>query len=385
MRHKRSKLHIAITMAALLSFNAQNVSAQDTKNALFLPTSAWLVGPAAFQGLPNDVKVPCVMTNQFDNGYNLRISGTDTNIMAVAVDFRRQLFEKGQSYDLGFKIGTFERILSSTAHDETTLVVNTDQSEEMRSAMHDGKRLVVTFGKTGLPFSLAGARDGLSRMASCYSGARVIENEPSGQNHAVSPSVEPIPIPQISATGLTPKPEGQAENVSEASAELDNTATNADDNVGALLDSFLENAENEAKTTQTTEQVQSNQQVDKVARSFPDESLERPKVVMDTSTNIEPRNIPLSAPGAMKWEAQQGGNLKDVLNIWTSHKKVGLLWGVTTDYYLPRPFYFEGRFEDAVRALMMEFAEDRYRPRGKLYNDAEKGRAFLLVEYDNGG
>src|SRR5687768_11841605 len=86
--------------------------AKADENMLFAPTSAWLVGSASI--LPQEpgdtLKFPCVMINQFDNGFLVRLSGGDEKIMAMAIDFRQAAFTPDNSYAVKITIPPAEPI-----------------------------------------------------------------------------------------------------------------------------------------------------------------------------------------------------------------------------------------------------------------------------------
>lgn len=411
---------VSFASYAQTSQTRQNQPEQTQQQAqqqnVFAPTSAWLVGQASLGGgtSEGEMNLPCVMTNQFGNGFNMRISGTDRAIMAVAVDFRGKFFDKGTVYDLGLRAGGYSKTLHAAALDQATLVMNTQQSAEVYNAIQNAKTLTLRFGQTDLPFSLVGAREGLEHMASCYNNEAAIDEAARGHGFQESRRADAgrnqpkaalsteqaladrarmpaQPDPTVGKSGygdpdaaaLQPAANKVAPAATPKAAEKD-IASGQNGKTAAMLDRYLADAEDSVQVQE--DQPQPKDSAGTLARrSFPDEAVERPKIVMDTARIPQNTTRKKPASGSMKWQAQQGASLKDVLNIWTSHKKIGLLWGVEGDYYLPRPFLYEGRFEDALRALFSEFSGAQYAPRGKLYNDMEKGRAFLLVEYVNGG
>ncbi len=372
-----------VTLASPVQAQGQdNVSSKENTPTVFVPTSAWLVGPISVMEPEKGQDMPCLMTNHYDNGYSVRISGNDREILAVAIDFRKDLFEAGNDYDLGLKVGDYQQTLSAAAYDSSTLVMNTDRSTSLYSEIKTAKKLVVTFGKTDLPFSLLSASDGLTRLSSCANTSQDRDNARTQsienslrddfQSHTKTTAQPLEPIDAISS-GMNVNNNVSAEAESAAVVEPD-TETN---NLGAILDGFLKKADEPLAPNPKTGTAE------ETARSFPAEAVERPIISTQPTT---PQTAQQATPqaGVMQWQAQQGGSLKDILNVWTSHKKVGLLWGVEDSYYLPRRFAFEGTFEDAIRAVLAEFQSDELRPRGKLYNDTETGKAFLLVEYDTG-
>ena len=69
------------------------VQAQDEAQAS-APTSAWLVGPASLAANIGNIssKIPCIVANQFSNGFVMRFSGGGEKLMALAIDFRQAVY-----------------------------------------------------------------------------------------------------------------------------------------------------------------------------------------------------------------------------------------------------------------------------------------------------
>ena len=68
----------------------------------FTPVEGWQVTKTSLaqaRGLQN-VRLPCLMTSEFDNGFIVRLSGGGGNILAMAIDFRQRLFKPGTNITL---------------------------------------------------------------------------------------------------------------------------------------------------------------------------------------------------------------------------------------------------------------------------------------------
>lgn len=363
-------LRAAICIAAL-GASVPDATAQDGKR-VFLPTSAWLVGPASLRALASQEQTPCVMANQFDNGYNIRISGTDESIMAMAVDFRKQLFDAGESYDLKLRAGNYNENVKGMAHDGATLIINTNNSKDLHTAMASAEELGITFGNTSLPFSLAGVREGIGRLSSCYNKTRAADD--AGSKSRTNEADRQRKVADIEAMlaaegGMRVEEHGSggkqagAENVepNNTLTEISNmTDEQQDDNndVADMVGDVLKKAENKKLDIGN---------VNTVAKSFPDDAP-----VRKTPAAINENTF--------QWQARQGADLKQVLNIWTSHRNIALLWGLDGTYALPRTFFYEGPIEEAVSALLNEFNGVARKPVGKLYHDEQQDRMFLLVQ-----
>lgn len=139
------------------------------RSDIFIPTSAWLVGPSS--PAPAPPPAPCVMANQFDNGFLVRFSGGGRQLLAMALDVHQQAFNPGQPYLISLAIGDRPlQSISAQAYDAATLLVDLRKMAGSYDALRDGKILhLIVAGKT-LDFALLGMDDGMNRLEACYGG-----------------------------------------------------------------------------------------------------------------------------------------------------------------------------------------------------------------------
>ncbi|HRC26921.1 MAG TPA: hypothetical protein PKX87_05770, partial [Alphaproteobacteria bacterium] len=118
---------------------------------ILMPTSGWLVGPAAI-AVPAGVKdmpLPCVMINQFDNGFVLRLSGGGERLAALVIDFRQSVFTQGQRYPLRiFILPDYKGDFTATAYDASTLIVNLGNDGAIYRALVPANGMDLSIGPT---------------------------------------------------------------------------------------------------------------------------------------------------------------------------------------------------------------------------------------------
>ncbi|HEY8190772.1 MAG TPA: hypothetical protein VIF12_08800, partial [Micavibrio sp.] len=169
---------------------------------VFAPTSAWLVGPASLAANIGNIssKIPCVVANQFSNGFVMRFSGGGQKLMALAIDFRQKAFTPRIRYDVEFSVpGQFFQIVNAAAYDEGTLIFNLQKLPDFYGAMKKAETVVVKVEGKSVTFALIGLDDGFERMETCYN--------PSIHGPApLAPPIGPQPTPETIKTP-TPKPE----------------------------------------------------------------------------------------------------------------------------------------------------------------------------------
>ena len=99
-----------------LSPNVSHAAASSAEDDIFVPTSAWLVGPATLAH--DDKAAPCVMADQYNNVFLFRFSGGGQKLYAMAVDFRQQAFTPGQTYTVKLGLGSKgDKLIGAQAYD----------------------------------------------------------------------------------------------------------------------------------------------------------------------------------------------------------------------------------------------------------------------------
>ena len=137
-------------------------------NTVFVPTSGWLVGPATLAD-DDEGQLPCVMMNQFNNGFVMRISGGGEQIMGFALDVRQNFFTAGETYELGIAIEPgFRKIFKAQAYDSATIMAATQDAPEFYKALLNAREMALGVQGKTVKFVMLGTRDGLERMESCF-------------------------------------------------------------------------------------------------------------------------------------------------------------------------------------------------------------------------
>jgi hypothetical protein len=136
--------------------------------SVFVPTSGWLVGPATLVA-DGEAGLPCVMMNQFSNGFVMRVSGGGRQIMGFALDVRQNHFTPGNEYELGVAVAPgFRKIFKAQAYDPATIMAATQDAPEFYSALRDAREMSIGLDGKVMKFVMVGVRDGLDRMENCF-------------------------------------------------------------------------------------------------------------------------------------------------------------------------------------------------------------------------
>lgn len=348
--------------APLLSFSeglAQN-SSPDQDPGVLTPTSGWLVGPAS-SSLPSGISgmpLPCVMTNQFDNGFVLRLSGGDHRLAALAIDFRQSVFTPGQHYPLRvFILPDYQGDFTAMAHDEGTLILSLRNDPSIYRALESAKAMDLSIGPTVARFDLTGLGDGLMRMESCFApppsslpvqDVRALKASPVESGHSEIPdfSLSSSLLSDVPASppGLQSLPVRGADplNIFESSPQplkMDERAVFSQ----GKLNGFEENP-----SLSTKEEKLSSRQ----SPSPPD------------------------ASDASVWYATRGEDVQEVLSRWSEKAGVSLVWTARHGGRVGRDFRYEGTFDEAVQSFLAQV--------GKFQGDLRPdGGGSGLPEFQN--
>ena len=95
-KNLKAQVSCSILTAFSLCLIANTAQAQDTP--VFTPVGAWEINKTDLsnvRGLGN-MKLPCVITNEFDNGFVMRLSCGGGNLLAMAVAFRQNVLLKSK-------------------------------------------------------------------------------------------------------------------------------------------------------------------------------------------------------------------------------------------------------------------------------------------------
>lgn len=301
---------------------------------VLIPTSGWLVGPAS-STLPSGISgmpLPCVMTNQFDNGFVLRLSGGGQHLAALAIDFRQPIFTPGQRYPLQiFILPDYQNDFTATAHDEGTLIVDLREDSSVYRALESAKAMDLSIGPTVARFDLTGLTDGLARMESCF-----------------APPKSSLPVRDVRALRATPaEPEIQtipdfSESASEFSPDIQPLPVrNADP-----LNIF----EKEPPPLRSDEKAVFSE--DKL-NGFESDPASLP---MDTSPSPDfAQDVPVAKSDERSvWRATKGEDVREVLARWSEKAGVSLVWTAKRGGRVGRDFRYEGPFDEAVQSFLAQ-------------------------------
>lgn len=398
-RHFCSKTLLSVSFVAFCI--AAPAFAQDDTAAVYTPTSAWLVGPASLgDAAQAGGKMPCVVANQFGNGFVLRLSGGGGHLMAMAIDFKQKAFEPRRKYEAQFSVpGVFFQSLQGAAYDQQTLLFGLQKTPEFYEGLKSAEKLVITVAEASVALSLVGLEDGFQRMESCYAPSGIApEQKSAGRADSVAPVKGSTQNPLIARNNaLTPMP-GEAEMV-EAQATPQPSAIEAPDaqlSVNAVLNDVAK-APVPVRGGSAGFLIAKAQEAEEAAKRLSANSPNKPsegKAMAENWTKpdvVRPNGADIMAGGSqtapaksasqnMRWRALKGANLQDVLRLWTDGAGVGLMWLADANFPVQRSLSMEGNFETAAQALLEQYEGQASRPVGRIYREPGSQALVLVVE-----
>lgn len=157
------------------------------------PTGQWLVNSAGMQGLAQagNVHAPCIMANQYNNGFILRIAGGGQQLMSLSLDFRQNAFAPGETYTATLSVdGGRSHTLTATAFSPAILIIGVREAQGLYQEMQVGRSLALNVVGNTIIFSLERVAEGFQRLESCVSPPTQT-SQPAQAIAAIAP--QPIP------------------------------------------------------------------------------------------------------------------------------------------------------------------------------------------------
>jgi hypothetical protein len=428
-----------LTIVTLCAIGAGSAMAQ-TAVPEFTPVRAWSAQPTQLtevRGLEG-VRLPCVLSNEYDNGYQIRFSGGGQQLMAMAIDFRQNVFEQGRQYDAVLSIGAgYVQQVKATAFAPNTLIFNLRPLTGFYGVIKSANRMELSIQENTFQFSLAQIGASFASLESCYAGdvkTAAAEMPKVAQQTATMPQQLPAavaanPTPSSFNDILRAMPDEQSLTQDTAQNSASNAATKPMTIAQVTPRSPSDYAAREPRISRATDvgsewEARAGEDIRTVLGRWADragydlqwDAAQNGKVAQDvalnggfedavrqllaenaaatgltsridistgslnsaTETSVYPRR---NAPAA-QWSAPAGANIQTVLNEWGRNAGVTIVWQSYASMPVKSPLALNGSFESAVQSLLDQFQENSERPVGQLNTDPVTGQRTLLIDID---
>lgn len=308
-----------LTVFAIFSISgAAHAQAQPGAIPEFIPSSPWVIGESGMgqaRGLP--MKLPCMMVNQFDNGFVVRFAGGGGQLTAMAIDFRQNVFAPGMRYPAAlYTDNGFGGAVQGSAFNGSTLVFNLRDIGDVYNAMRSARGFGLSMGQNDLRFSLSNFSQGLNNLEGCYGGGAA-PSAAQQQNAAIAPAAPSYDFNQQPTT-LAEIQQGADDETNSAGREV-----------------YIKRGQTQAQSAGPRMNV---------------------GAAMKSTGEQQPSRAAMgSAMGA--WNARAGESLQDVIGRWATTAGVDLQWQASNGGgQVAQDFNHNGSFNDAVSALLAENA-----------------------------
>ena len=183
-------------------------SANAQKIPVFHP-GQWEVGStqmASARGL-KPIKLPCILSTEYDNGYNVRFSGGGGNLLAMAIDFRQEVFKQGRKYNAMVSIGdSYVKQVSATAFTPSTLIFNLRPLGDFYGTLQKGKQMEISVDDNSMKFNLNDLGASYEALEGCYNGGNAAPVQPIVNDASIDAKVAPAKVPAVEKIAAAPLP-----------------------------------------------------------------------------------------------------------------------------------------------------------------------------------
>ncbi|MEM6811755.1 MAG: TcpQ domain-containing protein [Pseudomonadota bacterium] len=292
-------------LACGLIWMAVPALAQMTPKAIpaFVPVSGWTIKPAIFtedRDLKN-ISLPCMMMTEYDNGFSLRLSGGEGRMLAMAVDFRQDVFNRGMKYDSSIFVNSVNvGEVKATAFSDNTLIFNARVLNNFYQMIQAGGQLLIDVEGNRFQFALGNTPEALARLEQCFSGDRF---------QSTATLAQPVGVPL--APGAIAPPNAP------------------------MVDEMV----SPTAPTPIWEQTKQN------LRSMP------PPVSEPQAMNTRASEAVMTKKN---WQAQAGDSLRGTLIRWSEMAGVTLDWQANIEGIVAQDIDINSSFEEAVQLLMAQ-------------------------------
>lgn len=434
---KTSLTLLSLSMLAFPSFSMAQMAAKPVPQ--FLPKAGWTVKPAVTGDMRDlkGLKLPCMMMVEYDNGYVMRLSGGNNQLMAMAIDFRQNAFVQGRKYQANIMIdGVNVGKVQATSFSENALIINTRNVPNLYQSLSAGQKMTMNIEGNEFEFQLGNIREAASRLEACYNGDTAIStagmpqplggvsnenmaqpvslgNQSSQNTITWSDTRDAMARPSgdVSMPAAQPRREKPAQIWrAQQGDSLKTTLTSWAEIAGVAVDwqadmpgtvvedmALNSNFESAVQSLIAQNSAATGIQADLRGTVNNDMTSARsnvsraPTPLIPASTapiasqprlsEISPIQQPKSASMSnTNWRASQGDNLRLALENWSKRAGVELHWDANQSFAVRRAITSDGTYEDALRSILEQFSNENVRPVAQLNNDPSTGRRVLIIQ-----
>lgn len=399
-----------LTIIAICTLGVPGALAQTASVPQFNPTGSWSAQPtqlASVRGL-HDVKLPCVLSNEYDNGYIVRFSGGGKQLLAMAIDFRQNVFQQGRQYDAMLSVGGgYVKQVKATAFTANTLIFNLRPLSDIYAVMKSANEMELSIANNNFKFNLAQIGAAYAPLESCYAGeVRTAQAAPAVIPPAVSAAPRPATFDDIvnaapNDANVAPNAAGKPMNISQVTPRgpdavlpRENRVSKSTEGssqwearVGEDIKTVLGRWSQKAGYDLQWDAAQSGSVVQDVSLNGSFEQAVQQLLAENAAANglsgkFDSAGSSVASAPRSQWNAPAGANIQTVLNQWAQSAGVRIVWQSYASIPVKNAVAMDGSFESAVQSLLDQYQSSAERPVGQLNTDPTTGQRTLLMDVD---
>lgn len=360
MVSKTKVISTILASAAFCVLIPAGASAQ--KIPVFHP-GPWEVGStqlANARGL-KPMKLPCIISTEYDNGYAVRFSGGGGNLLALAVDFRQEVFKQGRKYNAMLSIGdSYVKQVSATAFTPSTLIFNLRPLGDFYGTLQKGKQLEIGIDDNAMKFNLNDIAASFEGLEGCYNGGQAAPIKPIINEASIDAKAAPAKVPDVEKVAAAPLPRSFDEIVQNSEPATASPMRIAEPKPAPVATPVVAEVAPpvtprgpEGITPMPGKISRNNDPVPtaklQTAAAVPvAETVKSAPVVAAPVTPVAQKITPT------QWTARAGEDLKIVLSRWADRAGYDLDWQSAQDGKVAQDVSMSGSFEEAVSQLLAE-------------------------------
>jgi hypothetical protein len=176
---KKLTLLLATTV---LSSAAVPAHAAKEPEIYFYPAKTWTIGHAS------ENSTSCAVQREFNNGFVLQFDGAEKNVQSFTVNFRQNLFNEGQSYNVGLTVpGKTSQHLQATATSPTMLTIPLQSAGEIYKGARDSAAIDVAIDDNNFRYYLVNFAPAAGSFENCIQTGKLTPPQ------APAPAAAPAP------------------------------------------------------------------------------------------------------------------------------------------------------------------------------------------------
>ncbi len=189
LSHTTRKLLLIVALSGSAAFVHVSASNAASPELSFYPAKTWEMAEQKTDQISTNGKT-CRIENEFNNGFIIGVEGNRKWVQAVTVDFRQDVFKKGQAYDAVLSVpGQNSQNLNAEAQADSTLLLPLAGKKQLYKAMRDAGVFDLELDGNSFRFYLTGFAAPATTFETCMAGSDAMPRTATNKLRAQSSSL----------------------------------------------------------------------------------------------------------------------------------------------------------------------------------------------------